>query len=42
MLAVAAQKLRFDSVSFQQADAQNLPFDDESFDFVVCQFGAMF
>jgi len=42
MLAVAAQKLRSDSVSFQQADAQTLPFDDESFDFVVCQFGAMF
>jgi ubiquinone/menaquinone biosynthesis C-methylase UbiE len=42
MLAVAAQKLRSDSVSFQQADAQTLPFDHESFDFVVCQFGAMF
>lgn len=42
MLAVAAQKLRSDSVSFQPADAQNLPFDDESFDFVVCQFGVMF
>jgi SAM-dependent methyltransferase len=42
MLAVAAQKLRSDSVSFQPADAQNLPFDDESFDLVVCQFGVMF
>lgn len=42
MLAVAAQKLRSDSVSFQPADAQNLPFDDESFDVVVCQFGVMF
>jgi SAM-dependent methyltransferase len=29
-------------VRFQQADALALPFDDDSFDFVVCQFGAMF
>lgn len=42
MLGVAAQNLRSDRVSFQPADAQNLPFDDESFDLVVCQFGVMF
>jgi ubiquinone/menaquinone biosynthesis C-methylase UbiE len=42
MLDVAAQSLRSDRVSFQPADAQNLPFDDESFDVVVCQFGVMF
>lgn len=42
MLDVAAHSLRSDRVSFQPADAQNLPFDDESFDVVVCQFGVMF
>lgn len=29
-------------VDWQQADAMQLPFPDESFDVVVCQFGAMF
>ncbi|HTZ80237.1 MAG TPA: class I SAM-dependent methyltransferase [Stellaceae bacterium] len=29
-------------VSWQQADAQALPFEDERFDAVACQFGAMF
>ena len=42
MLAVAAQRLGSDRVSFQPADAQDLPLDDESFDLVVCQFGVMF
>lgn len=28
--------------TWQQADAQNLPFDDNAFELVVCQFGAMF
>ena len=27
---------------WQQADAQALPFDDEQFDLVACQFGVMF
>jgi len=42
MLESAAQRLGSDLVSFQQANAQDLPFDDESFDLVVCQFGVMF
>jgi SAM-dependent methyltransferase len=29
-------------VKWQQADATQLPFDDASFDIVVCQFGVMF
>jgi SAM-dependent methyltransferase len=29
-------------VTWQQADATTLPFEDESFDAVVCQFGVMF
>lgn len=29
-------------VDWRQADAMQLPFDDESFDAVVCQFGVMF
>jgi len=29
-------------ITWKQADALALPFDDQSFDVVVCQFGAMF
>ena len=29
-------------VSWRQADAQELPFDDDSFEAVLCQFGVMF
>lgn len=42
MLEVAAQRLDSVGVEFRMADAQNLPFDDASFDLVVCQFGVMF
>jgi SAM-dependent methyltransferase len=33
---------RVDGVVWRQADAMALPFDDASFDLVVCQFGVMF
>jgi ubiquinone/menaquinone biosynthesis C-methylase UbiE len=42
MLEFAAQRVRSPLVSFQPADAQDLPFADESFDLVICQFGVMF
>jgi ubiquinone/menaquinone biosynthesis C-methylase UbiE len=38
----AAQHLRSDRITFQQADAQGLPFEDETFDLVICLFGVMF
>jgi ubiquinone/menaquinone biosynthesis C-methylase UbiE len=42
MLELAAEKIRSPNVRFQQADALKLPFEDATFDLVVCQFGAMF
>lgn len=42
MLEQAAQRVRAPNVQFAPADAQELPFDDASFDLVVCQFGVMF
>lgn len=43
MLDYAARKLGAGaSVEWRQADACELPFEDESFDAVVCQFGLMF
>lgn len=42
MLDVAAERVASDRVTFRQADALELPFDDESFDLVACQFGIMF
>ena len=43
MLAVAAQRQgEDDRISWRQADATALPFDDATFDVVCCQFGAMF
>jgi ubiquinone/menaquinone biosynthesis C-methylase UbiE len=38
----ASEHLRSGRVTFQRADAQHLPFDDESFDLVLCVFGVMF
>jgi ubiquinone/menaquinone biosynthesis C-methylase UbiE len=43
MIRNAAQKFsERDAVEWQQADASNLPFGDQSFNAVVCQFGIMF
>ena len=42
MLDVAAKVRTSRPVEWKQADAMNLPFPDETFDVVVCQFGAMF
>jgi ubiquinone/menaquinone biosynthesis C-methylase UbiE len=38
----ASQQPSGDRIAWQQADALDLPFDDESFDAIACQFGAMF
>ena len=43
MLDYAASRHDADSrITWQQADAVALPFDDKSFDVVACQFGVMF
>ena len=42
MLDHAAARLEDGRVRWQQADAASLPFPDESFDLLVCQFGVMF
>lgn len=42
MLELAATIATARPVEWRQADALQLPFDNESFDAVVCQFGVMF
>jgi ubiquinone/menaquinone biosynthesis C-methylase UbiE len=42
MLEQAARRIRADKVRFQESNALDLPFEDGSFDLVVCQFGIMF
>ncbi|MDV9171480.1 class I SAM-dependent methyltransferase [Streptomyces sp. W16] len=39
---VTAGSAREPGAEWRQADAQDLPFEDGSFDLVVCQFGVMF
>jgi SAM-dependent methyltransferase len=42
MIDLATAKLDLGRVVWRQADAMNLPFSDNSFDLIVCQFGVMF
>lgn len=43
MLEIAKSKFSDDeNATFQSADALSLPFDDNSFDAAICQFGLMF
>lgn len=42
MISMAQAKLKDKNIEWKVADAQELPFDNESFDLVVCQFGYMF
>lgn len=39
---IAVGSARVCAATWRQADAMHLPFDDASFDIVVCQFGVMF
>lgn len=42
MIDIAKEMVKDKTISWQQADALELPFDDNSFDLVVIQFGIMF
>ena len=42
VVGFAAEQVQSERVEFQIADAQNLPFEDGTFDVVVCLFGIMF
>jgi len=42
MISVAKEKVNDSRIKWMQADAQKLPFPDNSFDLVVIQFGVMF
>lgn len=42
MLAVARQRVNAPHIEWMTANAMELPFDDNYFDCVVCQFGYMF
>jgi len=42
VVGFAADQVQSERVEFQTADAQNLPFEDATFDLVVCLFGIMF
>lgn len=42
MIDIAKGIIRHNNIKWQQADALELPYDDNSFDLVVIQFGVMF
>src|SRR5688572_786938 len=42
MITVARERIPDKKIKWMTADALQLPFQDESFDLVVCQFGIMF
>lgn len=42
MITIAKRLVPSDQIEWQTANAQELPFGDECFDLVVCQFGLMF
>jgi len=42
MLAVAKEKLKDENIEWEIIDAQQLPFEDNSIDLIVCCFGYMF
>lgn len=42
MLELARLKIRSEKIEWMVADAQDLPFEDNRFGYVVCQFGVVF
>lgn len=42
MLECARQRYSDDRLEWREANAMSLPFEDETFDIVLCQFGVMF
>ena len=42
MISVGQKEMEDSRLTWQETDAHELPFDDETFDHVICQFGFMF